>query len=381
MQFNETIPPGELVFRRGRALWEVEFAAENGDWKNDQSFREQLFGVLLLSKLPEARPDAVARMPGWIVAGFDEQRRGQNGPERLLRRNRQLPVIRTLLELGRFPDFRVMTRLDGGQLPEAARPWYAELSRLLLETVLELSTPADNALLDYAVLRTRPEVSEQEAFDATVGRVLLAAAARKFPTEKNSGCSEDELRQKYLESAASSFGWHEYSPRPNRLARAAFEKNAAVTIPELAPDGTPSEATRTIDLAELPALLAEGRPDGAQLRTETVRGLQTLFAGNDSAHNRRLTRLITALEALPVIREEQPTSIPAANFLSALRDMRRYFILREALEQSFEREAFSALPPGERYRTRMREAVRPSPLLTEAEQRFLDQTEARYLEE
>ena len=123
------------------------------------------------------------------------------------------------------------------------------------------------------------------------------------------------------------------------------------------------------------------RPDAYQLlRDESLR-LRSIVEGNGLDFSRLLRDLDLKLLALPITRVEPHDPAPAEEFRHALRMLRESVERRAGIERYLEEFERSAESPFRFYESRIREASRPDDFLIERARKFLERTEALYLQE
>ena len=277
-----------------------------------------------------------------------------------------------------------MRLLTPEQLAPPSMGRYSELSRVLLDCGASLSSAADNALLDYCLLANLPGSIEEQNFNATLGRLILAAASPDV-SEAGSGSSElalppDEIIQRALERYARELAFNEFFPQPAHLAAAAFEEAMKFELPELGPDGRPTGRTIPAELVDLPELLP-GRPDAAELRSTLRKRLRALGAGNNRAYAAELAALTETLYLLPLTPldpQEEPSPLPE-QFRRQIAEIRAGLERREKIERELAETEIRLAPPEKFYGEAITEAQRPSPALPPEAQRFLEQVESRWI--
>ena len=382
------LPKGELQVEYKPEEWVLSFNDRGGDWFDDFALRRRLAGLLLLSKIPRAEPPANPDyLPGWISAGIDARLKGARESESLMRRNRQLPVLRALLAYGKFPEFRKMRLLDPRLLPPAALAWYGELGRVMLELGFLQSNAADNALLDYCILSARPTGVENQNFQSTLGRVFLAGALREGLPERIgldnwSKLDDDGKIERILQDHARRLAFNDFIPQPVPLAAAAFETLNKVPLPELGDKGAPTGKTIAVPLAEFPARLLD-RPDAAELQRELHRRILALREGNDIWFRQLLDNLADATLRLPLRKDAASgeTPSPDAQFRQAIERIHTDLERRAKIERLLDSVERENRVPAEFYAGEIREANHPSPILTACEQEFLDRVEREWLDD
>lgn len=372
--------PGGVLFRTRRNLWDVEFNTTLPGWREDPELWRRLAGILLLAKHGGPPPENPAWLPVWLSEGILAQLEEQRGAERLLRRNRQYPITRALLAAKLpLPDFRYMTgELDPSRLTRSERKWYREFSRLLLDILGNLTSPADNALLDYALLSADPKHSAEHVRSSTIERVLRNAALRAAP-QTGRGNTPVNL-QRFLEDCARRTVWHLFAPMPPEFAEARFREINQLELPVLDADRKPTGKIEIAPLDTLPDRLI-GRPDGIAIRDRKIRELHSLIPGNSPELLARCRELGEAIRLLPLNPEDPARAAAVTRFRKALAELESYFPYRIRLEEKLDDYARNALPSSERYADRI-EALRATPpFLTEKAAELLERVEKRYLDE
>ncbi len=384
--FSEKTPQGEVLLQRVKNIWTIEFNDRTPGWKDSFYMRTRILAWLLATKLnnPELaeRPD---RFPSWVVAGIDARIEGSRFSERLLRRNRQLPVLRALLAVGQLPNFHQTMEMDPAELTESGRIWYREISRVLVDSAYALSSATDNAFLAYLELLSSGSVDPDQAFRSTLGRLWLTAT-NKSPLLGNLSLEEwnklgDDVKvQRYLEYVAERLAWHELSPRPAIQFQKQLEQVMHIELPELNDAGEPTGKQLQISYNDLPGIIPD-RPDATQLIREEANRLQGLVEGNNLAFRRYLQTLEIKLLALPTTRKSARNPQPAQEFRQALEQLAKVVERYVAIEQFLEKYERSIRAPFVLYGSRMREASRPDEVLSLRVREFLERTEALYLQE
>ena len=386
VKVTREVPPGELRVEFKPREWLLTFNDQDGLWRTDFRLWRRLTGLILLSKIPNAEePLSPDYLPGWIAAGIASRMQSSKESELLLSKNRYFPVLRALAEQGKFPDFRQMRLLTPELLAPPAMGWYRELGRVLLEYGAELSSPADNALLDYCLLAARPGSIEEQNFKASLGRLILAqttpeGVSAEGNEEVDSSLSAELKIQRALERYARQLAFNEFFPQPARMTRAAFEEAMTFELPVLGPDGKPTGETTSAELASLPELLP-GRQDAPELKENLRRRLLALGPGNDRAFLNDLAGLVETLRLLPLIPPEQqaaPSPCPE-QFRRQIEQIRAGLERREAIENELAETEFRLLPPGKFYAEAIEEAKRPSPVLSAEAQEFLERVETEWI--
>ncbi len=384
--FSEKIPAGEVQLKSAKNIWTIEFNDRTPDWKTSFAMRGRILAWLLAAKLNN-RPLAAnpERFPAWIVAGIDARMTGSRTAERFLRRNRQLPLLRALLAYGKFPDFLQTMQLKPAVLTASGQAWYRELCRVLVDSAFSCSTPVDNAFLDYLLLTAAGTADPEHVFRSTLGRLWLSAAERsplprRLETAGWKDLSDDAKIQRYLEYSAEQLAWHDFSPRPAKFTRKQIDEILKADLPELDGNGNPTGRRLRVDYAELPDLVVQ-RPDAYQLlRDESLR-LRSIAEGNGLDFGRQLRDLDLKLLALPITRREPHDPAPAEEFRHALRTLRESVVRRAGIEQYLEEFERAAESPFRLYESRIQEASTPDDFLIERARKFLERTEALYLQE
>ncbi|MGF0037112.1 hypothetical protein [Victivallis vadensis] len=384
--FSDKVPEGEVLLKSAKNIWTIEFNDRTPEWQRSFSMRGRILGWLLAAKLNNRSLAAwPERFPAWVVAGIDARIEGSRTAERFLRRNRQLPLLRALLACGKFPDFQQTMQMNPAELSESGLVWYRELCRVLVDSASTSSTPVDNAFLDYLVLTAAGTAEPEHVFRSTLGRLWLSAAERsplpgKLETEGWKELGADAKIQRYLEYSAEQLAWHEFSPRPAELTQKQLDEILQADLPELDANGEPTGRRLRVDYAELPELVIQ-RPDAYQLlRDESLR-LRSIVEGNGLDFSRLLRDLDLKLLALPITRVEPHDPAPAEEFRHALRTLRESVERRAGIERYLEEFERSAESPFRLYESRIREASRPDDFLIERARKFLERTEALYLQE
>ena len=382
------LPKGELQVEYKPEEWILSFNDRDGDWLEDFALRRRLTGLLLLSKIPRAAPPANPDyLPGWISAGIDSRLAGARTSESLMRRNRRMPVLRALLEAGTFPEFRKMRLLDPRLLPPAALDWYGELGRVMLELGTVQSDAVDNALLDYCILSTHPTGVEIQNFQATLGRIFLAGALReglpeRIGMETWSKLDDDQKIERILQDHARRLAFNDFIPQPVPLAAAAFETLTPVPVPELDGKGAPTGKTLQTPLAEFPQRLLD-RPDASDLQRALRRRILLLREGNDIWFRQLLDNLADAVMRLPLRKDAASGETPAPDvrFRQAVDRIHADLERRAKIERLLDSAEQENRIPAEFYAGAIREANRPSPVLTDREREFLDRVEREWLDD
>ena len=382
------LPKGELKAEFKPREWTLSFNDRDGDWLEDSALRRRLTGLLLLAKVPRAEPPADPDyLPGWISAGIDARLKGARQSESLMRRNRRLPVLRALLESGNFPEFRKLRLLDLRLLPPAALAWYGELGRVMLELGHTRSNAADNALLDYCILSARPAGVENQNFQSTLGRVFLAGALREAQPERSgtetwSKLDDDGKIERILQDHARRLAFNDFLPQPVPLAAAAFGTLSPVAVPELDVKGAPTGKTLETPLAEFPQRILD-RPDAAELQRALRQKILLLREGNDVGFRQLLDNLADAVMRLPLRKgaASGETPAPDARFRQALDRIPADLERRAKIERLLDAVELENRVPAEFYADAIREANRPSPVLTGREREFLDRVEREWLDD
>ena len=386
VKVSSQLPPGELRMEFKPREWLLSFNDRGGQWHGQCQLWRRLTGVLLLSKIPGAEPPLSPDfLPGWIAAGIASRLQSSKESELLLSRNRYFPVLRALAEQGKFPDFRQMRQLTPELLAPPAMGWYRELGRAMLECGFTVSSPADNALLDYCLLAARPGSIEDQNFKATLGRLLLADSTPEGVAEgggepASPSLSGEEKIQRKLERFARQLAFNEFFPQPAHLTRAAFEAAMKFDLPVLGPDGKPTGETTIVDLTNLPELLP-GRPDAVELRTNLRKRFLALGPGNDRAFQNTLSELAETILLLPLTPQEQqeePSPYPE-QFRRKIEQLRAGLDRREKIESELAAQEIRFAPPEKFYKEAISEATRPSPVLSNEAQRFLEQVESEWI--
>ncbi|MBS1369618.1 MAG: hypothetical protein HPZ91_06635 [Lentisphaeria bacterium] len=384
------LPPGELRADFRPQEWILSFNDRGNAWRDSFRLRRRLTGLMLLSKVPGAEvPPSPDYLPGWVAAGIASRLRSSKESELILSRNRYFPVLRALSEQGKFPDFRQMRTLTPELLAPPAMEWYRELSRVMLDCGSVVSSSADNALLDYCLLAARPGSIEEQNFKATLGRLFLAGAEPEGVSGEGvpgspapPPLSDDEKIQRVLERYARLIAFNEFFPQPAPLTAAAFEAAMKFELPVLGADGRPTGEMTDADLFNLPELLP-GRRDAGQLR-ETLRSrLLALGAGNDRAFAQELAALAEDLYRLPLAPQARPAPppSPAERFRQRITRIRNGLERRAAIESFLAAAETEFQPPSRFYGAAVREARRPSPVLSPEAQKFLEQVESEWLDD
>ncbi len=376
------LPPGEFLASCQPSGWVFSFNADDGDWRNDFKLRRKLTGLLLLAKT-KTMPTPLEQeyLPGWISAGIDRRIRDSKRSELLLRRNRDLPVLRALAELGTFPDFARMRTLRGDLLAGAARVWFGELGRAMTDLAATVSTESDNALLEYALLCSRPGSIEAEAFHGTLGKRFLAAA-EKTPLPKRVGGEEweklsaDQKIQLYLANQIRRIAWNEFSPMPAEVAIAELDEVMTMQYMELDKEGRPTGKNLSAPLTGLPELLCE-RPDADEIRNRQAYRLQQLGTGNDVAYYRKIEQLQQTLRLLPQNARRASPEL-AAKFRRELGALRTELEFRRKVELYLEEQEPRFRVPAQFYAEAIQEAARPAPWLLPEEEAYLDRMAAEW---
>ena len=327
-------------------------------------------------------PGNPAYLPIWIAAGLRAEMVEQESAGRLLRRNRHYPITRALLAAHLpLPDFRYMTgELDPSRFAPGELRWYREFSRLLLEILYQLSSPTDNALLDYALLSAEPGHSADQVRAATIERILQQAASRNAQErDPASGKSTSDI-QRFLENKAEEIVWHLFSPMPPEIAESRFQAINRLELPVLDAEGEPTGQKETVPLETLPDRLA-GRPDGDALRNRKLTEIYRLAPGNSPEVLARYRELSEALRELPLHPEAPGYASACGRFRRALAEVERYFTYRARLEEKLDEYARRAASPADWYSDRIEALRRTPPFLTEKAGQLLERTEKRYLEE
>ena len=380
--FSNQLPPGTVRCEEKNRLRTVEFNPSSGGWRDDFALRKRLLGHLFAAKCGIEAPRNPDFFPDWAVAGIDARLLAARHAERLMRNNRYWPVLRCGCEIGALPDFRRMMELPFLQLPPAAGLWYGELSRLLLETAADDSSPVDNALADYVILRASAKGTEAEIFRATLGRVLLAAADRKLPLRCRDGwteLSDDAKIQRYLEFAAERAAYHEYFPKPPARMSGEFRRVRDLEYPSSDDPENPGNATLTAALERMPDVLLDRR-DAAELKSRKSRELESILAGADPEFARELHELSAAVLRLPERSADRSRTAEAelARALARVEETLRRIESRELWLDEMELRFRS---PFERNAVELDIVGRPDPVLSEKAAAYLEETERFYLDE
>ncbi|WP_294435121.1 hypothetical protein [uncultured Victivallis sp.] len=374
--------PGGLLFRAKRNNWELEFNTALPGWQEDLDLWRRLAGILLLAKRGGPVPGNPAYLPIWIAAGLRAEMVEQESAGRLLRRNRHYPITRALLAAHLpLPDFRYMTgELDPSRFAPGELRWYREFSRLLLEILYQLSSPADNALLDYALLSAEPGHSADQVRAATIERILQQAASRNAQKRDPASRKSTIDIQRFLENKAEEIVWHLFSPMPPEIAESRFQAINRLELPVLDAEGEPTGQKETVPLETLPDRLA-GRPDEDALRNRKLTEIYRLAPGNSPEVLARYRELSEALRELPLHPEAPGYASACGRFRRALAEVERYFTYRARLEEKLDEYARRAASPADWYSDRIEALRRTPPFLTEKAGQLLERTEKRYLEE
>ncbi len=379
---SEQVPAGTLDIRIAGNERELSFNDRDGSWRNRFALRRRLIGALLAAKAGAPPPENPDYLPGWLVSGIDARLEASAGPELYLRQNRQLPVLRALLDAGKFPRFREQVMNDPDRFPAAARRWFNELARVMLDLAALRSSVADNALGDYVLLSARSDANPEQAFNATLGRIFLAAA-ETFPLpERNDPASwkaksPDDRIQLALEYYARLLAWNEFSPRPAASVRSDFAAMRTFKAPLLRQDGKPGDGKEELRLEDLPRLLRT-RSDHAALRTRVQNSLRAMDYGLSVEQRALLGRIFDAVRQLPGPEIPDPVPPPAA-FTAALREFDAALDLDEKRERFLDEFERSSRSPFEFYRDRIDAAEIPDPMLTAPVREFIENTRRSYL--
>lgn len=382
------LPPNTLQVDFQPQTWTLSFNDRDGRWFSDFALRRQIAGILLLSKLPHAKPPArFDYLPGWIAAGIDERMRSARSNELLLRSNRYMPVLRALAERGNFPDFQQMRNLTPELLPPPAMAWYRELGRAMLDYGAACSTATDNALLDYCILSEKNGSNEDRNFLSTLGRLFRQDAEQrglpqKIGEDSWNKLSEDEQIQRALEAYSRRIAFNTFFPQPVSITSKAFEELNTLTLPLLDEHGSPKDGEQiSVKLSELPEILLE-RDDAASIRQQLLTRILSLREGNDASFNRLLQDLFDALLRLPLTKFGR-LGAPSADeqFRQSIARIRSDLERRARIEAFLDAAEVENRIPSEFYREAIREAIRPSPVLSEQEEKFLECIEREWLDD
>ena len=378
---SEEIPPGALRFGVRKNLWQIEIHPDVSRWRQSFALRRQLLGYLFAAK-GGVLPREADYFPDWVVAGIEARMNAAESSERLLGSNRFFPVLRYGCRTGRQPDFRILMSLHAEKMPAAVRVWFDELSRLFLETAAAVSTPTDNALLDYVMLKLTGKGSESEGYAATLRRVFLAASGKIPPgrfRENWEALSEDEKIQRFLEYSADRAACNVYFPRPAAWTAEEFRRVRNLSYPVLDSEGKPTGEERSLQLEGMPGFLVT-RPDATALKLRKIGELNLALPGAAPEIARSILRLTDAIRALPEVRSD---TMPMAEetFLKAIAEVEDVLCRISLREAWFEAEAEKFQSPFEIHRVELETAAAPDAVLSEAAEKYVERVERIYLDE
>ena len=131
------------------------------------------------------------------------------------------------------------------------------------------------------------------------------------------------------------------------------------------------------------AEVIQQRADAAALQQELRLRILALGEGNDGPFNRLLQDLADALMRLPLTPPARPEPPPSSGerFRQAIARIRNDLERRAKIEAFLDAVEMENRIPADFYRDAIREANRPSPLLTEREEKFLERVEREWLDD
>lgn len=332
----------------------------------DPEFRRELAGRLL--QLRFNLENAAHPPPDWITAGLFDALAARLDSESATRRSRSrhYPLIRTLLNLGMPPDFRVAMQLPGLRLTGSAREAFGEISRFLLDLAASVSDSRDNALAAYAIESMRRDGEEEVIFAGSIGRRLRALRGEQ------GGTAEELIRQL---APALAFN-RTFPPSPERL-QTAWEKacTARFELPDR--DGRPSGDFREIAIAGLPAFFAVDPTAGELVRRQFEANFDGLlpFFPTDLVAELNLMQ-----QEVRQFRGGRSPEAAAARFDGIRRGVTEKLRRQAAIEEFLDRAERRHVSAFRLFRRELSELFTDHDFLSGGGTAFLEEVEARYLE-
>lgn len=336
----------------------------------DVAAREQLYGIILASKVNEYAPENQP-LPGWLAGAVDCRLQALQKSERLIKKNRYFPYSRQLYELHALPDFFTHIKMRRPLLSGSSLDCYNELSRMYLEELWVLTSNTDNALLDYAVLTMTNKTTPELAVESTLGRVILKNAPKSDTLDN---VARGNL---FLNDYAVNVIFNDSFPVFPDDVKKEFAAIDTFQLPELDKDGKPLDKLKKYRLSDLPVLLI-ARKDLA----ETVRLKRQQindFARNKSPDVRNAALSLYAL--LDALQKNPSNSVFAADYVAALDSVNRSLDRQTAVEKLLYDYECAHLPAAELFQNEIRSANEPDLSLSEKVKKYIDDVEKNYSRE
>ncbi|MDD3886334.1 MAG: hypothetical protein PHI35_05655 [Victivallaceae bacterium] len=347
---SPAIPPLQLRVTSAGRRWQIEFDDSTPEWQSSPEFRKRLFGVLLAARRKFAQPpENPDYLPDWIAAGLIRRMELADGPARLLRQNRQLPVLRALLEADKQTSFDWLREVKFDELTGTEKFWFKELSLVLLEAACRSD---GGKLIDYAVAHDHGE-GEKAAYEKYL-RPALCEAARSLGVPEWRKLNNDELSAAYLWRMTKFLAWNECFPKPPHILSRELAHFAS---------GDP-----------LPQRLLEA-DDGETTRLEKQREISAMRRGADAEYAVKLAQLSAAIGALPA-KPAAADPEAAAKYAAALAELYPEISARTSQETLLDRVDSRKDRPLYFRRNQLDEAIKPSMVETETVRRLLDEAES-----
>ncbi len=289
LRFDAEVPAGEVRLESTRDAATFTFHNDLEQWRDNRAVNRLLVAAILLSSHGLNPADPAIRLPNWIAAGMAAEVEARLTEDRIFRVG-YFPGVRSAILRGAAPDWAVRY-IEDPEMEDAPGPlWdlYAESSRLMLDIASRLSSPRDNALADYLVLKSRGGKNAKEIFYSTVGRV-----ARN--RDRSLDLGDEEATARGLESFAYSRLFTKYQPLPGAVTRDRFRQWRQVSCLAMKESGDLEKLEGDIvDLADWVRLYPEARLTPSQ----KIKELNALHAYASLSLNPEFEQLVRLLSAL-----------------------------------------------------------------------------------
>lgn len=276
---SPAVPADAPEIRCAGTKWTAAINNDPAIFASSAVLRQRLYSIMLMaaSGTGAGTGRTPSTLPAVTFLGIDSIINGWQGPERWVRGNRRLNVIRALLGAKRLPEtakWLPEAAETPGDLSPAAYIWCSELARVALES------------------------GGRNLFNRRRLAGYLTPGGRNDLEFINGLAGGGEAADRKLYFQAVRLAWSEYNPRPGELTLQELALWRQRPVEELGADGKPTGKTGTMDIAALFPLL-RSRPDARRLISEAAASLLNL-AGGDSrefkAAATRTAQMIMALE-------------------------------------------------------------------------------------
>jgi hypothetical protein len=332
----------------------------------------KLIRALLLVKSGISPENLLPRVPDWLATGIYVKVREKEKSLNILPVKYYIGLYALALAK-RYPAFREsLTTALSPTADGTAYELYEELCTFTLREVYRLCSNADNAISDIIILCSQKKYSQEEIFDSTVGRLIIAYYDQHLQKTFGVGTSDSEKLQKWFEYTAERRLFNVFHPVPVDTLRTSLKKWRTFKYQLKKDNATKWSAA---DILQLPKLYDEIKSPGIIISSKSA-ALAAIINKAPPLLVKPLALLLTTLQKTG----KEPTALVTLNLQTAINDINNKLNRQKKIEEYLDLLSNSKIPPGKRFRREILEVRRDDGRkLWPGLEKYLDKVEKSFL--